>query len=47
MKKSIVIHLFLCIIASVYLPVIYIADQYAVHEYQFTVYYCVPILEEV
>lgn len=44
MKKSIVIHLFLCIIASVYLPVIYIADQYAVHEYQFTYLYLVKVI---
>lgn len=44
MKKSIVIHLFLCIIASVYLPVIHIADQYAVHEYQFTYLYFIKII---
>lgn len=44
MKKSIVIHLFLCIIASVYLPIIHIADQYAVHEYQFTYLYFIKII---
>lgn len=43
-KKNIVIRLFLCIIASVYLPVVHIADQYAVHEYQFTYLYLVKII---